>query len=179
MHDNELYKEIAAVLNAGLTANDISGVTIAQDYQPTNQGVISGRAFYLNKVPGDRRFGFPYRANVWDQDEGVMVNTFVQQYESTFQLTAQSIQDPSALSLTASDLANYAATFLQTDYAVQYFLSKGIGILRITEVRNPSFINDKNHFEQSPNFDFTLTHEQVIISSSPVVEKFEYNIKRV
>ncbi len=98
-----------------------------------------------------------------------------------FQITALSIQIPKlgVAQLTASDIANTAAGIMQSDMSIDTLTSKGLFIYRITDVRNPYFVDDKERFEASPSFDFTLQHEQVIISQTPVVDDFTFDIERV
>lgn len=180
--DNPLIKEIIAVMRAGLDANGLSNVKVKQSNQPTNQGANTAPTLYLDKIPGDKRYGFLRRTDEWvdDVDPPFMRHIEAQVYESTFQFTALSIQNPADVTqLTASDLANWAASIIQSDAARLALQAKGIGMLRITEIRNPYFVDDKNRFEASPSFDFTLTHEKVIISTSPAVVTYEADVKRV
>jgi len=179
--DNLLIKEVIAGLKAGLTASGLSTVAVKQSYQPTNQGANSGPSIYLYKI-GDKRYGFLKRKSEWIQtpSPGFMQHTESQWYETTFQISALSIQNPADITQkTASDICNIAAAILQGDSCREFLQSKGIGMLRVTEVRNPYFVDDKDRFEASPSFDFTLTHEQVIISTDPVVETYEFNVDRV
>lgn len=109
-----------------------------------------------------------------------MRHTERQWYETTFQISGLAIQDPADVdSLTASDIVNIGISVMQSDATRAALRAKNIGILRVEDVRNPYFVDDKGRFEASPSFDFTLTHEQVIISESPIVQSFEANFKRV
>lgn len=186
--DNEIFKNVIDVMRAGLTAQgypaspSLDGyVAIQQNFQPTNQGANTGQTLYIHKI-GDHRYGFPERTDFWDQDNETEVHTERQLYESMFQVTALAILDPSKPPLTqktASDICNVAAAIMQSDFAVDYLTLKGLNLYRVTEVRNPYFIDDKDRYEGSPSFDFTLQHEQVIISTSPVVEDVTLDIERV
>lgn len=186
MLDNLIFKNIIAVLRAGLTAQGfptdpkIPGyIAIKQSFQPRNRGPNSGPTLYIHKL-GDHRYGFLQRDDKWDQDALTEVHTERQLYESMFQITALSIQDPAIPDqLTASDIANTAAGIMQSDATVDVLLAQGLAIYRITDIRNPYFEDDKNRFEASPSFDFTLQHERVIISTTPVVEDFTLDIERV
>lgn len=181
MDDNLIFKNLIDVLKAGLIANGQDGVAVKQNYQPTNQGANLGPTLYLDKLPGDKRYGYLKREDRWDEYEEIEIHTETQLYESTFQLTGLSIQDPKlpVTEKTASDLVNLAAAILQGDVGREYLRSKGLNIYRITQIRNPSFVDDRDRFESSPSFDFTLQHEQVIISQSPVVEDVTLDIERV
>lgn len=185
MFDNQLFSKIISVLNAGFIAQGYSGdtaVLVKQGYQPTNQGVNTARTCYLHKL-GDNRLGYVSRETSWVPDSetgGQMVHTEKQWYETLFQVDALATQDPQDVqSLTASDIVNIAAGILQSDFAIQSFRDSGVGILRISQVRNPYFMDDRNRFEAAPSFDFTLEHEQVIVSEALSAEIVEVNIQRV
>jgi len=45
--------------------------------------------------------------------------------------------------------------------------------LRVTDVRNPFFEDDKTRFEANPNFDITLTHASPITLTVPPVDRIE------
>lgn len=180
MLDNMIFKNVIEVLRAGLTAQGFTDVAVKQNFQPRNQGANSGPTLYIHKL-GDHRYGFLQRKNEWDEYEEIEIHTETQLYESMFQITALSIQNPKLGidQLTASDLANVSAGIMQSDATVDALTAKGLNIYRITDVRNPYFVDDKERFEAAPSFDFTLQHEQVIISQTPVVDDFTLDIERV
>jgi hypothetical protein len=96
--------------------------------------------------------------------------TELQQYESTFQISALSTQDPSNPNqLTASDIANYAAWIMQSQATVAALEAQGVGVLKIGAVRNVPFSDDRQRYEFSPSFDFVLTHKQIIVSSPAIL----------
>ena len=184
MYDNQLVQLIITVLQAGFVANGFTtdngnAVAIKQSYQPTTQGVNTQNTIYLFKI-GDHRYGWTGKTDVWDQDTETEVHTERQWYETMFQLSALALQNAADVnSKTASDLLNIAAAIMQSDATLAALHAQGVGILRVTDVRNPYFTDDKDRYEAAPSFDFTLEHEQVIISSSPVIEDVEFNIQRI
>lgn len=179
MLDNQIFINIIAALKAGLLAQSITDVVIKQNFQPVQQGANIGPTLYIHKL-GDHRYGWLERTDVWDQDLATIVHTERQLYESMFQITALSIQNPALITQkTASDLANIAAGIMQSDVTRQTLTNQGLNIYRITDIRNPYFVDDKDRFEASPSFDFTLQHEQVIISTTPAVDEFTLDIERV
>jgi hypothetical protein len=187
MLDNELYKNIILWIEAGLSADEfLSGIMVAKGNQPTNQGAEIDRGIYITKIGPDRHHGSPERKEEWIQPtidpiaQGFMRHTEKQQLESDFQITVQWDQKPNdPMQWTAMDLANRVAMILKSSATLAKLKGLGIGILRITTVRNTVVQNEKNRFESEPSFDFTLTHQQVIISTSQAVEKTEFNINRV
>lgn len=101
-------------------------------------------------------------------------------YASTFQCSALATQNPANTeSLTASDIANLAAYVLQSAATIAAFEAQGVGVLRVPDVRNPYFTDDRQRYEASPSFDFTLTHRQTIITTVPIVTETEFILDRV
>ena len=170
-------------------------VPVLQAYQPTMQGVNTAPALYIHKI-GDQRIGSPRRKSKWTNsysqlttengigietesgigigadgtNQATMVHTEVQRYATMFQISALATQDPATpMQLTASDLVNFAAAVAQSDGFIQAIEAQGVGVLRIGEIRNPYFEDDRGQFEASPSFDMTLTHNQVIVSSVPIL----------
>lgn len=172
MLDNALNILIRNTILAGLTSRGYSGIAVMQMNQPTQQGANIPATIYFTKLSDDR-YGFLGRSDDWDEDAETMVHTEVQNYISKFQIQALSIQNPAnTSSLTASDLVNITASILQSDSGRKMLWNAGVGILRITDIRNPYFKDDSDRFEAVPSFDFELTHQQIITSTSPIVSDF-------
>lgn len=179
MLDNQLIPLILNVLNSGLITLGITNVIVQQAAQPTQQGIPSDGTIFLSKVM-DHRYGFLSSSSVWDIDQDAEFLTQEQQYESTFQVNALVIQNPTNLtSLTASDLINNASNILQWDSTISYFSQNNVGILRINPIRNLIFMDDKQRFEYSPSFDFVLTHIQLVTFPTPVVNEINPGIYRI
>ena len=133
MLDKPLITLIRNALIAGEAVANIAGLPIKQAFQPTQQGVNSEPTAYIFKI-SDKRYGFPYKADVWDANNQIMVHTELQQYETTFQISALSTQDPSDLtSYTASDILNSIAYILQSDTTIKTLQASDVGILRIMD----------------------------------------------
>lgn len=175
--DNQIIALVIATIIAQEQVAGIPGTPIAQAFQPTQQGVNTAPTAYLNKI-GDNRLGSPQRSDVWDGQR--MVHTELQQYETTFQISALSTQDPNTpTQMTTSDLLNLIAYILQSTATVEAFQAAGVGILKIGQVRNPYFIDDRDLHEASPSFDFVIVHKQIVTSVSPVVQSTEFEILTV
>lgn len=169
MLDNQLIALVIQVVLEGESTAGIPGTPLKQAFQPTLQGVNTQPTAYLHKV-GDRRVGFVFRSDVWDADAGQMVHTEQQVYETTFQVSALATQDPKTpAQYTASDVLNLLASILQSSAAIEAFEAEGVGIERISEVRNPYFMDDRQRYEACPSLDFTLSHSQIIATTTPVV----------
>jgi len=172
MTDEEIFTAIRLFLLPGLL-----NVGVIQRYQPVTEGIPEQSVLLMHKI-GDHRYGFPKEKDVWDEDQELFVHTCEQAMETTIQLSAlqpEGETDPT----TASDIVNAAADILQTQLAVTHFQSLGMGILRVTDIRNPYFVDDRDRHEADPSFDFTVLHKHVKMSTLPGARTFEANIKRV
>lgn len=183
MLDNQLIALIIKTIIDQENAVGISGTPIKQAFQPTQQGVDTAPAAYLYKI-GDKRIGLPQRSDTFRPDHpdnpqgpGIMIHTEVQQYQTTFQISALSTQDPAnTAQYTASDILNFIAYILQSGPTVQILANNGVGMLNVMDIRNPYFEDDRQRHEASPSFDFILTHKQVISTIGTEIEATEFNI---
>lgn len=176
MQDNTLIALVISTLIAGEAAAGIPGTPIAQAFQPTMEGTNSVPTAYLHKI-GDRRYGFLARNDVWNQTSSTLVHTEDQKYETTFQLSFLATQNPTTpTQLTASDFLNLCAAILQSDVAIATFQAAGAGIERITDVRNAYFTDDRQQYEALPSFDFIMVHDQIITTTTPVLESVEIDV---
>lgn len=179
MTDNDLIRLFLPIINAGLLADGYTNVVVKQANQPTQQGINTGPTVYFFKI-GNKRYGFLGRLDEWDSDNSEMVHTETQYYETTFQISALVLQNVHNTSTyTASDLVNEVASIMQSDAARDIMIASGVGILRVTDIVNPYFVDDRDNFEASPSFDFTLTYQQTRVSVNPAIDDIELNINRV
>lgn len=158
MLDNALILLFLPIIQNGLTADGFEGVVVKQANQPTQQGINVGPTLYFFKV-GDVPVGL-----ISTQEtliDGVLTDSTYQWYQTTFRISALVLQDPTTPSqYTASDLVNEARAIMQSQITVETLAQSDVGILRVTEVGNQYFKDDRDQFEANPSFDFTLTHMQ-------------------
>lgn len=179
MNDNDVFQIIRAILLQGMIDMGQPGVQVKQAFQPDQTGVPSPPVILLHKI-GVQRYGWPKRRAVFNDTTDVFDQTEIFWRAPTFQVAALAIQDPGDLTqLTASDLVEAAADILQLDATLTTLRASQIGIDRITQVRVPYFIDDRDRHEQSPSFDFTLTYQHEITSTVPVVTEQQLNIHRI
>lgn len=179
MTDNERYAILFPIIAAGLTARGVTGVSLSQSNQPTQQGTPRGRSAFISQLPSVPR-GHVRRDSVYSVVSGLMVDTELQTWEVTYQVNALSIQDPADVSsLTAADIVRVIRQIMQSTATINLLHASGIGILRVNDLRNPSFVNDEDRFEYSPSFDFTITYDELYTAEANVVESVELNINRV
>lgn len=169
MTDNELVKLFGPIIEAGLLQRGFTGVKLLAANQPTTQGLLTAPTVYFYKI-GDHRFGFLQRTDEWNSLLNQMDHQELQNYETTFQVSALVLQTPPQLittGYTASDLVNEVSGILQSDSARNTLAQQNVGVLRITDIRNPYFVDDRDTFEASPSFDFVLTHSRIYNTTTP------------
>jgi hypothetical protein len=169
MTDNDLIQLFIPIIHNALIADGFSNVSIKQSNQPTMQGINTNPTVYFFKV-ANKRYGFLKRYDTWDSINSVMVHTEAQYFETTFQMAALVLQNPKNILIpTASDLINEVASIMQSDQTRAILKQAGVGILRVMDVVNPYFFDDRDNFEASPSFDFVLSYENTRISTSPII----------
>ena len=162
---------VSSIVSGAIAVSQVlAGVDVPDNIQITGLGT-SG-TYSLSQ-------GFTLATQAMDTIAG-MVYTETQQYLTTFQISALSTQDPSDVSqLTASDIANLAVAILQSLFAIQTFEDAGFGVLKIGDIRNMAFTDDRERYEYNPSFDVTFTTKQSIISTQPIVTEVSLVIDRV
>ena len=179
MKDNDLIRTFRPIIINGLIAAGYSGVQVKQANQPTQQGANTAPTVYFYKL-SDKRYGFLRRSDDYSDEDATMYHSEIQFYESQFQVSSLVRQSPlTPYEYTASDLVNEVSMILQSSYCLDILTAANIGVLRISNIRNPYFMDDRDQFEASPSFDFTLTYRQTRITTDPVVDEFEFNLYRV
>jgi len=173
MRDNELIQIFLPIIKAGLIDRGYPEVLTVASNQPTQQGIDTEPTAYFFKVM-DHRYGWVSKNYVWNELIGEMVHTEVQFYETSFQISALVLQDPATPNqYTAADLVNEIASILQSDDTIETLYNSGVGILRISDITNGYFVDDRDNFEASPSFDFILTHRQTRTSIANALTSFE------
>lgn len=176
MFDNQLISLIINTIIAQEAELGINGLPIYQAFQPTQQGVDKETSLYLYKIR-DEKYGFATIANFWDEQQNKMIHTEEQRYQTTFQFSCLSIQNPENVNQkTASDILNLIVYILQNNKTIDIFKNNGIGILRINDIKNTYFLDDFNRYEAIPSFEFSVMHKQTIISNTNKIEFNEINI---
>lgn len=181
MTDNQLLTLLVAGFSAELATRAPYPVAVKQSFGSRQQGAKSGPVLYLFKV-GDKRVGSLQRKDTLNKTTNPWTFDHLesQWYETTFQAMALVPQDPAQPnSLTTSDIVNVGADIIQSDSMMARLRAQRVGVLRVSEVRNPYFVDDAERNEAEPSFDFVLTHKRETINGVPVVVTVEYNFARV
>lgn len=164
MIDSELLAFVGQIITAAVTNGStvIGAVDVVQKDSPTQQGANSAPTAYFEKAYEIGR-GAPIVKTVYDNETKVMTEKTTQLTETYIQISALAWQDPTAsVVVTAGDIVQYINSYLRAPSVRAVFLASGLNVLKVAEVRNPWFENDRNQFEAMPNFDLTITHEKSI-----------------
>lgn len=167
----------------------IPGLVVAQNFQPSQAGRQSTPTIYVVKI-SHRRYGFTGTRNTFIPPTdppppppaalGTFLHEEIQVYEQRFQFMALVPQKASTpMALTASDVLDIVAGIIGSDACRGAMQAQGVGIERITEVRNPQFTNDQNRFEADPSFDVVFTHTRTLENIVPKVETYDAKLVRV
>jgi hypothetical protein len=168
MTDNELIEVFANQLEAGSAALGWH-YSVIQNNQPTQEGLSSDPIILFEKL-FDHLYGWqvsseyvlsPVAPPGWELPD--FKHTEFQWVESTFQVTSLVIQDVRDLSLpTPSDVCAGLKLWLNAKSTIYSFRNAGAAILRVTDIRNPKFKDDRGLFEANPSFDVILQHKREI-----------------
>lgn len=160
MTNNEIIAVIIATLRTGMS--DVSGLTVQQSYQPTDQGVPEGPTLFLHII-NDVPYGFPAEKSTYNEADGDFDTVESDVSVISFQVSAQYPDDVGNVSaLTAVDLCNKARRLMQVRSTLASLRSSGLKITRISQVRITHIENDKGYFEEMPSFDFDLFYDTVV-----------------
>lgn len=174
MTDNQLVQLIAGLIDAGVTSGGWQAFIppAIQKDQPTQQGTPTGSAVFLEKLFDDP-YGWPMASRAYNLTTGNYDEIETQLYRTTFQISGLVKQDPTQVNLpTASDVVNYVKSYVASrQIAMQLQASSGVGIERVTNVRNPPFQDDSDQFEFHPNFDIVVSYTRTIVFSVPAADK--------
>jgi hypothetical protein len=173
--DNTLIQLFLPVINEGLIADGFTDVVVQQAYQPTQQGIPTAPTVYFYKTH-TKRYGFLGRFDEWSDELSTMVHTERQYYETTFRIQTLVLQNVNYPSYTAADLADEVASILQSDKTREIFNAQEVGILRVQDITNPYFTDDRDNFEALPSFDFTLLYLNDRLSTNPIIDSYESGI---
>jgi hypothetical protein len=166
MTDNDLINLLATQMEAAV-ANAGWNLLVIQKGEPTQQGQPSDGAVYFEKL-FDHPYGFPGFNLTLNSNQTDFSETESQWYETRFQISALVTQAPDNLSLpTASDVANYVKMFMASRPTRAALMAQNVGMLRVLEVRNPWFEDDRSRMEASPNFDLVLVHQRDLVVIVP------------
>lgn len=178
MLDNQLIQLFLPIIKAGLVADGFTNVMTQAMDLPNQQGIPRLPTVFFKKIH-DHRYGWGKAYPKWNPNIPAEQLHEDQWHETTFQISTLSIQIPTTPNqFTAADLCNEVASIMQSEATRVTLMSSNVGILRVSEITNPYFSDDRDQFEAMPSFDFVLTSLETRVSTIPVVSSFVVDIVR-
>lgn len=183
MTDNEVIAKIIELLNAKFAIwpypVGYGPVEVQQKQQPTKQGIPSAPAIFVEKL-FDHRYGWVAVLQEETSDPTKLLETENQLYNTTFQISALALQDPSRIDLpTASDLCSDACAILQSRYALQEFTAAKIAVFRVSDVQNNYVTDDQDRQEAEPSFDIVLSYTRTIATPIDKISRVDSTVVQV
>lgn len=177
MTDSELIQLFANELEAIVEQQDYN-LPVAQLNQPHQQALTSEGAIYFTFL-FDHKHGWQTHKTTFNSSRDSFDETSTQHVESRVQISVLQEEEPGVIKRTAKDIAHDLSMRMATPAAVKRFRLKNVGILRITDVQNPAFVDDKERYERFPSFDVVFTHNRTVTDDVPKVSDIVGDIKRV
>lgn len=183
MTDNEVLSHLLSALSTGLNDNGFPSPLIKQAYQPNQQGIEAGPAWYIHRL-STHKYGHPGRVQVKNEANNNFDVTETRILESTYQITAYSrpadpVANPDLTLPNSFDMADVAAAVVESTAFSDTIREQGIRVYRVTDIREPYFTNDSDQNELSPNFDFTVTYNRELTSTVGLVERATDNLNNL
>jgi hypothetical protein len=172
VRDLELIDLLATKLEQASAAAGWNYAVI-QTSGPTQQGIPDAPIIMFQKLFDEPR-GWPKSTSVYEPVADQFTTKSLQEYQTTFQISALVIQVPDDLTLpTASDVANYMYNALHSRSTVSAFMKVGVNVMRAPQIGNAYFEDDRSRFEARPSFDIILTHSREVGQITPAVHVVE------
>ena len=179
MNDNQIIALIISVMRTGLDALGMDTVLVKQQYQPRQSGIEKQPALYITKILAPR-YGYPSRKDEFNESTNQFTHTETIWRTPTYQVNGYALQDPRDITgLTASDITERAADIMQSSATRLALLAECVGIIRITDVRENYFVNERRRYQQNPSFDFVLSYQSTITTTVDPVTDYCINTKPV
>lgn len=176
MTEHDIIKLFKGYLETKMTEYGYP-VSVKQSFQPKKVGANSANTLYFFHI-NSKRVGHPQRSASWDELTSTMGYTDKIRVESTFQISGLINYDSSS-TYTPADFMFMAAHILQTLEFKNHIAASGAAILKIGEIRNPYFENDKDRFQASPSFDFVIAYDKTLSRDGNVITTYEFDSKFV
>lgn len=184
LNQQPLFALVRSVLLTGLADRfGANAPQVKQVFQPQIVGATSAPVVTMQHVMSRRTgaMGRSYRAAADPADP--MTGTFTQWWETTLQIGAFAARDPNApdfMTLPSSqDFCTAASYVLQSDAGLAALAVAGVRPLRVTDLRNVPWTNERDQYEMHPSFDLTLSRPEVIVEATAPVAEFEAGAGRV
>lgn len=185
MNENAIYEVIMPYIRDKIAGYGVSELNVLQAYQPNITGRLS--------APTLSMFNVNYRFHGWGRREypkgfdpitRTLEKKVIQKMETIIQMNVTAPRlgpgiEAQPIYITAADIATSIVILMQSSDFVQHLLKHNMKILRITDMRNLRFFDERDNHNSLISFDVTIIHDHVSVVSVPFAEPIDYDIKRV
>lgn len=157
---NQIYKDVIAIINQSLTALNISGWEVRQLRQPT-KSLTNNPVIYVTFTTKNRR-GWQYRKDSYNPEIDKFDHKEMFYLECEFQLSARRKrrENDTENTLNAVDVLEELKTYLISPNGLKIIKTQGYTIYQPSEIQNQDFMDDSEDFEFMPNFNITFVINQ-------------------
>lgn len=178
MNDSQAIAKLIAVIESGLTLLNVTAIVQA-DYQVTQQGTPTASFISLHNI-ANRRYGHPKNKTVYNEIDNKLEQTEGVIVERTYQVSAYTLEEPDDMDTpNAYDLCATTAQILQLERTQRLLKNDGISILRIADIREGYFTDDKDRNEKNPTFDFIICYDDMVTTEADALQSIEQNVYSV
>lgn len=177
MTDSELIQLFADELEYIISTQNYN-LPVIQLNQPHQQALTSEGAVYFSFL-FDHKHGWQQNKTEYVAARGDFTETSTQHVESRVQISVLQEEEPGVIKRTAKDIAHELSMRMAAPGSLKRFRQKNVGILRVLDVQNPAFVDDKERYERFPSFDVVFTHNRTVTDIIPKIVDITGDIKRV
>lgn len=177
--ENRLWEILLPVVKAGVAS--LPGMAVKRAYQPTTQGDGNAPRLLLHRAYS-RRYGAQSTSQEWRVDEygqGKMIAVDTWRKEDTYQANALVNREPEDEGYTAKDALELLSAHLQSEPALMALKKEGIGVLRVNDITETPYEDDRGSYRVSVSLQFTITYKQTQEREVPVATGADFRIYRV
>lgn len=175
-NENQTYADVVGFIKQALKDAGITGFSIVQADQALNLSINT--AVVLVDRFHSRRYGWQGQHYVKKDKLNRIVDYF---QDIHFQIRAlkrrKGVQD--ATVATSNDVIQVIITWFQSQIGIKSLKSLGYNLLRITDIKEESFIDKTNKYEKSPEFTLVLTLYQSAETEQDVINSIDGNFIEV
>ena len=146
-------------------------------WQSTQQARPSEPTVFFANI-GVVRYGWPGKNSRWIDAQQKMLDVEEWRSEMTVQVSAQLPQDAvyDVGSITPNDAVQTIAAVMQNDGWLQAIKAYGMQVLRISQIRNMPYKNDRDQWEYVPMFDAVLCYTDITTAEGKLISQFEFKM---
>ncbi len=175
-NENQTYADVVGFIKQALQDAGITGFSIVQADQALNLSINT--AVVLVDRFHSRRYGWQGQHYIKKDKLNRIVDYF---QDIHFQIRAlkrrKGVQD--ATVATSNDVIQTIITWFQSQIGIKSLKSLGYNLLRITDIKEESFIDKTNKYEKSPEFTLVLTLYQSAETEQDVINSIDGNFIEV